>query len=839
MVPSNYVQIVDSNEAGASDNIGAPPALTTCPDDDPYCPYINPQQLPPRPTSATSTYERPKSALKQTTTCVGGSQSTLNTFCSSSRKSQQQPNAVFNRLYSSDPNTNLLGGELAPSTDDPDYMYNYAHVKHSHRHPHYHFRRQSQPENELRLMSRNSSTSVKSFTSQSFNNPEYFQEMRPARSYDDSRASLLSRKLSNQIMLLNSELALLEQMRDHSQSYPKLNGLEKDYMTLMETTTLQNRQQQQQQAATSSSTPSESSDVSEFHENKTSTLDRKSIATPSLPVHAPPSHHAPPAPPPRKHLFSETDSYSTLNDEITQLVSKHFSDSIKRLIAARFNEVETYEVPSNLYRRRRHSCGSSDSFDDVLIPELFSSPSRIKWSFLMGLPDLSRSHSQIGSSDYRTDDYDDEEEESQEEEEEEDEQTVLRPMCKIDQILNGHANQQRHHHDRDKTVSIWQTSTQTSSDDCSRAVIFHHDSGLVENCCENHFKANEEGKKSAEEDSTVYEFELCTKENCEYLLQSQIELQPSPMAEPQLPESTSKSQLNNENTSTSGGKASNKNINLKHNKFKMKKKAKKKSTPQLSNHRTQQTEDLLAWSKLNLSHIMKKESCAIDSVNLKKPNSNSSSSTSLDNGAMASTSRKNLAKCYKKSSTKLRQQTPGSLDIAALILASSSSTQARLRSDGAIYFSNPDLSAIPAEVRTSMTTRIGQTITNNNSSNNNNSCQFINNDLRSNSTNNNVNSTSSAHNNPNSSSNASGGTNPTNVNRFSLIARVSSQRRATAAHYLNETINSNNIDNSGEFMMQQQLHFGRRLRYNQFNLHGIVRRAQRSARKYLNALRRK
>jgi hypothetical protein len=849
VVPSNYVQIVDSNDSGASDNKSAPPPPPTCPDDDPFCPYVIPQQLQQqqqqqqqqnqqqRPSSVTSTIERRESKILKLNGVVGGSQSTLNTFCSSSRKSQ--PTAVFNRLYSSDPNTNLLGTEMTHLTDDPDYLYNnnYAHIKHSHRHPHYHFRRQSQPE-ELRLMSRNSS-SVKSFTSQSFNNPEYFQEMRPARSYDDSRASLLSRKLSNQIMLLNSELALLEQMRDHSQSYPKINLIEKDYLNLMETTTLQQRH------ATSSSTPSESSDVSEFHENKTSTLDRKSLTNLNI-MNSSNNNIIPPVPPTRKHLFSETDSYSTLNDEITQLVSKHFSDSIKKLIAQRFNDVEApYETPS--YLRRRHSCGSSESFDDVIIPELFSSPSRIKWSFLMGLPDLSRSHSQIGSSDYKTDEYDDQEGEEDEEDEEEDEEdddinsTILRPshVCKIDQILKGHSAA-RHHHDRDKTVSIWQTSTRASSDDCSRAVIFHHDSGLVENCCENHFKTQQDdGKKSAEEDSTVYEFELCTKENCEYLLQSQIEVQPTIPDVNDETTLTNKNQLNNEasSTTTNGNKPSNKNINLKHNKFKMKKKAKKKSSTQLTNRN--QSEDLLMWSKLNLSHIMKKESCVIDSVNL-KPNSNSSSSTSLNN--VASTSRKNLAKCYKKSSAKLRQQNPGSLDIATLILASSSSTQARLRSDGAIYFSNPDLSAIPADLRQNMTTRIAgqQTITTTN--NNNNSCQFINNDLRNSSTTNNNNNTTSTN---NSSSRHN------SVNRRSLVARLNAQRRVTtttsssattAANYLNveeSSINSNNIDidSNNSDMMMQQLHLRRRLRYNQFNLHGIVRRAQRRARKYFNALR--
>lgn len=636
-------------------------------------------------------------------------------------------------------------GVQSHAVDDSDYLSNYAHIKHSHRHSHYHLRRQSQPDEGVRVMSRNSS-SVKSFTSQSYNNPEYFYEIRPARSYDDSRASLISRKLSNQIMLLNSELQLLEQMRDHSHSYPRMSYVEKEYLT--ETAPPPAEQ-------TSSS---ECSDASEFHENKTSTLERKS----------------------QRAIFSETDSYSTVNDEITQLVSKHFSNSIKQLVAQRFTDVESYTVPL----RRRHSCGSSESYDDIIIPELFNSPSRIKWNFLTGLPDRSRSQSQIGSSEYKTD-LDDEDCNSQ-----------YGRECKIDQILkreksSSFDSKQQH---RDKTVSIWRTHSYGGTHDDCNAIIFHHDSELVENCCDNHFKTDDDYKKSADskdEDSTVYEFELCTKENCEYLSKSQV-MNSEGVAEQKTP-------LNNEALPSASLPLA-KNINLKHNKFKMKKKSKKKPSTKAN----RDPDELLAWSK-NFSHLMKKDSCNIDSVNL-KPNSNSSSSESLNNIAG---NRRNL-KSYLKATNKWRQQPPGSLDITTLILASSASTQARLRSDGGIYFSNPDLSNIPLDLRS-----VTNFTNNNNNINSNNSCQFINNDLR-------------------NTTNAS-----VNVNNSSLDRSHSRGRFNSATNYLTveeSSINSNNIDNFNSSDIMQQQHLRRRLRYNQFNLNGIVRRAQRRARKYFNSL---
>jgi hypothetical protein len=135
-----------------------------------------------------------------------------------------------------------------------------------------------------------------------------------------------------------------------------------------------------------------------------------------------------------------------------------------------------------------------------------------------------------------------------------------------------------------------------------------------------------------------------------------------------------------------------------------------------------------------------------------------------------------------------------SLNVASLILASFNSTQARIRNDGGIYFSNPDLSSIPADLRSM------------NFLNNNSSCQFINNDLRSND-NDNVN------------------------NRSRFDSRFNNLNSAT--NYLLDSINSNNIDNSNNSEIMQQQDLRRRLRY--INLHGMLRRARKRAQKYLTS----
>lgn len=861
MPPSSYVQIVDNDESVVDDNKagGAPPQSqqqqTTCLDEA-TCPFI---QQRPHSSSSMEYQNQQQQTLKQhrrrlgsfnisKTTTGGGSQSTLNTLCSSSRKSREQQvhyqNAVYNRLYHSDPSTHMLGTH-SHVTDES----NYAHIKHSHRHPHFHLRRQSQPDETLRLMSRNSS-SVKSFTSQCYINPEYFYEIRPSRSCDDSKASLIPRKPSqNQIMLLNSELHLLEGLHgEHSHSYPKINYLERRYLLdddvdgeeierngevhLQLTNGDDEYTGEEEDEEVISSSESERSDASEFHENKTSTLDRKrtlEIGSCKKSPKIATAHHKPPPPPPIP-MFSETDSYSTVNDEITQLVSKHLSNSIKQLVAQRLADIESYTLPL----RRRHSCDSS-SLSDIVIPELFNSPSRIKWNFLTGLPDRSRSQSQIYSSDYKTEDEDDDEAECDSNGEEEEEE--IESGRKSSSLDYRYRQQQlmhelQHHHQQHKT--IWRTSSHGSSSNTTStlhhhqrqrndAIMFHHDNNeLVENFCATHFmrpppygamtttttsrsthsddtKHDEKEEGECDDDARVFEFQLCTKENCEYLSKSQMPVNLD-----------DKNLLNNEKLPEGAGGSNQKNINLKHNKFN--KKAKKSKKGKMKENREQSggvaDESSLMWNKINLNHLMKKES-NINSVNL-KPHSSSSSTSSVNHNNVGS-HRRNLKRHQKAcdklfTTTSLSQRQQQSLNVTSLILATSSnSTQARIRNDGGIYFSNPDLSSIPVDLRS-----LHLANSNNITSNiNNNSCQYINNDLR-------------------------GNSNTVNNSRSRFDSRFNNSNSAT--NYLLESINSNNIDNSNnssdELMQQQDLR--RRLRY--INLHGMVRRAQRRAKKYLNSL---
>lgn len=806
MFPSSYVQIVDNNDDKVVEDIQVPPlaaqpeqhqqAETVC-SDQASCPFAI-----RRPSSSLDKqHHRGSFSLKTT-----GSQSTLNTVCSSHKSTNHQPNAFYNRLYNSDPNTNTIGTHSSHITDDSEYLSNYAHIKHSHRHPHYHLRRQSQPD-EPRLMSRNSS--VKSFTSTCFINPEYFYELRPSRSRsrscDDSKASLISRKPSqNQIMLLNSELHLLEELRDHSNSHPKINFIDKHYLLNGGDEFEDSETPVREMEQTTSSTSSECSDVSEFHENKTSTLDRTKVSSAAKSTATIMTGFSDrPIP-----MFSETDSYSTVNDEITQLVSKHLSNSIKQLVAQRFADVDLYTLPL----RRRHSCDSSE-LSDIEIPDLFNSPSRIKWNFLTGLPDRSRSQSQIYSSDYKTDEDDEDEEDDEKYE------------SQIDQILT----KQRGH--RETTIiPVWRTNSYGSEQhDCNSIILHPHDMMEVErDYCEAHYRYHHEnddlvdggGSSSAdtsnkkfdetkeEEDTNVYEFELCTKENCEYLSKSQVMSSPA---------TEQKNLLNNE-VPNSLANGSVKNINLKHNKFKLKKtkKSKKSSSgtaQQQDKDKETQDENLRMWSKINLNHLMKKDSCKINSVNL-KPHSSSSSSDSINRVG----NHHNLNKRHVKTSGadklfnscatqpppengQTEEQQPveqhrqrRSLNVASLILASFNSTQARIRNDGGIYFSNPDLSSIPADLRSM------------NFLNNNNSCQFINNDLRSND---NVNNRSS---------------------RFD--SRFNNLNSAT--NYLLDSINSNNIDNSNSSELMQQHDLRRRLRY--INLHGMLKKARKRAKKYLTSI---
>ncbi|KAG5679240.1 hypothetical protein PVAND_008820 [Polypedilum vanderplanki] len=804
MLPSSYVQIVDNNdEKVVDDNQALPPPQqqqqqqqTTCLDET-SCPFAQQQQQQQEIRGRSSSLDKHRSSFSMR---MIGSQSTLNTLCShhSMSKGSIHQNAFYNRLYNSDPNTNTIDSHI---TDDSEYLSNYAHIKHSHRHPHYHLRRQSQPDEPRFMMSRNSS--VKSFTSQCYINPEYFYEIRPSTSCD-SKASLISRKPSqNQIMLLNSELQLLEGLREGlSNSYPKINYIDKHYLSLNDDAPplLHHRPvhdydngdeeeeeeiDEEEEEVEEEETSSTSSDASEFHENKTSTLDRSKASY----VHM--HRHDRPLTIP---MFSETDSYSTVNDEITQLVSKHLSNSIKQLVARQLTDTDFYALPL----RRRHSCDSSE-LSDIQIPDLFNSPSRIKWNFLTGLPDHSRSQSQIYSSDYKTDEDDDEQKQKQYEKRVE--AMMKRKSSSLDPKYQAH-------HREIEIMPIWRANSYGRARD---AMVAHH------SCCEAHRRMHTISTRDAEvttdrnqeekypngnvkeEDTGVYEFELCTKENCEYLSKSQ------------LISTEEKNLLNNE---MPGLLPCTKNINLKHNKFKMKKTKKTKSKSSSQKENREQIEDqMIMWNKINLNHLMKKDSCNINSVNF-KPHSSSSSSSSINNGGGISNEagNRNLKKRQKacdklfnattteSSSTQQQHrhlQPQQSLNVASLILASFNSTQARIRNDGGIYFSNPDLSNIPADLRSMNFI-------------NNNSCQFINNDLRSN-----VNSTNN--NNNNSSSRSS---------RFD--SRFNNLNSAT--NYLLESINSNN--NNSEIMQQQDIR--RRLRY--INLHGMLRRAQKRAKKYLNSI---
>ena len=301
----------------------------------------------------------------------------------------------------------------------------------------------------------------------------------------------------------------------------------------------------------------------------------------------------------------------------------------------------------------------------------------------------------------------------------------------------------------------------------------------------------DEGKteENNDDDGRVFEFQLCTKENCEYLSQSQMPVYFQQQHEEH------KNLLNNEKTP--GGGSNHKNINLKHNKFN--KKAKKSKKGKLKGNREQSEEmeeSSFMWNKINLNQLMKKES-NINSINL-KPHSSSSSVSSVNQTGH----RRNL-KRHQKACDKLSLTQQQSVNVTSLILASSgNSTQARVRNDGGIYISNPDLSSIPLDLRSL------HFINSHNNNITNNSCQFINNDLRSNT----VNSRSSGFDSRFTNSNS-------------------------AANYLLESINSNNIDNSnnsyGE-LMHEQHDLRRRLRYTNLTL--MIRRAQKRAGKYLKSL---
>lgn len=113
------------------------------------------------------------------------------------------------------------------------------------------------------------------------------------------------------------------------------------------------------------------------------------------------------------------------------------------------------------------------------IPELFTSPSRIQWNFLSGLNQrdiLCTTESTASTpTSYRYDD----------------DKTLSYNHQPIKQSSNDV-----------KTVSIWRTEN-----DESNAIIFHHESEIVENCCNNYFQCD---------DDMFIDTQQCTSELCDY-----------------------------------------------------------------------------------------------------------------------------------------------------------------------------------------------------------------------------------------------------------------------------------------------------------------------------------
>lgn len=111
------------------------------------------------------------------------------------------------------------------------------------------------------------------------------------------------------------------------------------------------------------------------------------------------------------------------------------------------------------------------------IPELFTSPSRIQWNFLSGLNQrdiLSTESTASTPTSYRYDD---------------------------DTTLSYNYQNKKSPTDV-KTVSIWRTEN-----DEGNAIIFHHESEIVENCCNNYFQCD---------DDMFIDTNQCTSELCDY-----------------------------------------------------------------------------------------------------------------------------------------------------------------------------------------------------------------------------------------------------------------------------------------------------------------------------------
>lgn len=170
---------------------------------------------------------------------------------------------------------------------------------------------------------------------------------------------------------------------------------------------------------------------------------------------------------------------------------------------------------------------------DVNIPEVFHSPSRIKWNFLAGLDESKSNKSRISSisslvdagssgrgrsgtesggadvsetaSERRRDDSSDNDYSPNCIQEQ-----PLPPIpaaiqsssssCKIEELLKKSSPSASSEF---KTVSIWRAE----NDDEANAIIFHHESEIVENCCTNHFLDHSN-------------YDICTVDNCDYLIKT-------------------------------------------------------------------------------------------------------------------------------------------------------------------------------------------------------------------------------------------------------------------------------------------------------------------------------
>ncbi|XP_058837756.1 uncharacterized protein LOC131693702 [Topomyia yanbarensis] len=172
---------------------------------------------------------------------------------------------------------------------------------------------------------------------------------------------------------------------------------------------------------------------------------------------------------------------------------------------------------------------------DINIPELFHSPSKIKWNFLAGLDESKSNKSRISSISSLVDagssgrgrsgtesggaDVSETASERRRYDSSDNDYSPNRiqhqPLppipiptpppqsssnCKIEELLKKSSPSASSEF---KTVSIWRAE----NGDEANAIIFHHESEIVENCCTNHFLDHSN-------------YDICTVDNCDYLIKS-------------------------------------------------------------------------------------------------------------------------------------------------------------------------------------------------------------------------------------------------------------------------------------------------------------------------------